>query len=160
VTITNPANNAVFAAPANVLVGATATVSSGTVTNVTFRNNTTVLGSVLSAPFNFTANNLSAGSYALNAVATAGGVSTTSSVVNITVITPVAVNLTSPQVASGLFSFNYSANVGLRYVVERSSNLFNWTPLVTNVAAANPTPFSESVANPGKYYRVGRLPNP
>jgi len=160
VTITNPPNNTVFSAPANVLLGATASMSGGTVTNVTFRNNTTPLGSVLSPPFNFTANNLAAGAYAINAVATAGGVSTTSSPVNITVVTPVPVNLTSPQVAGGSFSFNYSANVGLRYVVERSSNLFNWTQVVTNVAAGNPVPFSESVANPGAFYRVGRLPNP
>jgi hypothetical protein len=160
VTITNPANNAVFAAPANVLLQATATIASGTVTNVTFRNNTTVLGSVLSSPFNFTANGLAAGSYAINAVATAGGVSATSAVVNISVVTPVAVNLTTPHITGGSFLFNYSANVGLRYVVERSSNLFNWTPIVTNVAGSNPASFSEGVINPGRFYRVGRLPNP
>jgi hypothetical protein len=159
VTITNPANNAVFAAPATIPLGASASVASGTVTNVTFRNNTTVLGSVLSSPFNFTANGLAAGSYAINAVATAGGVSTTSSVVNISVVTPVAVNLTSPHVTGSLFGFNYSANVGLRYVVERSSNLSTWTPIITNIAAGNPVSFSEGT-NLGSFYRVGRLPNP
>src|ERR1051325_3563787 len=160
VTITNPANNSVFAAPANVLLGATATVSSGTVTNVTFRNSTTVLGTVLAAPFNFTASNLVAGSYAINAVATAGGISTTSSTVNISVVTPVAVTLTSPRISAGSLAFDYSANVGLKYVVERSSALFNWTPVVTNVAGGNPVPFSEGVTDPGRFYRVGRLPNP
>ncbi len=160
VTINNPSNNAVFAAPANVLLGANASVSGGTVTNVTFRNNTTVLGSVLIAPFNFTASNLTAGAYAINAVATAGGISATSSTVNISVVTPVAVNLTSPQIGGGQFGFNYSANPGLRYVVERTTNFVNWTPITTNVPLGNPASFSEGVTNPGRSYRVGRLPNP
>ena len=161
VTITNPLAGAVFAAPATLKLGATATVSGGTVTNVTFRNNTTALGSVQSPPFNLTVSNLAAGSYALNAVATAGGLSSTSSVVNISVVTPVAINLSSPQVGSGQFSFNYSANVGLRYVVQRSSNLFDWTSIVTNTASSNPVLFSEgAVASPPGFYRVGRLPNP
>src|SRR6476660_7235120 len=111
VAITNPAANTVFAAPANVKLGASASVSGGTVTNVSFFNSTTPLGSVPSSPFNLTVSNLAAGSYALTAVATAAGLSATSSVVNITVVTPVAVNLTSPQITGGSFSFNYSANV-------------------------------------------------
>jgi hypothetical protein len=160
VTVTNPANNAVLAAPANVLLGAIASVSGGTVTNVTFRNNTTVLGSVLSAPFSFTANNLGAGSYTINAVATAGGVSATSSVVNISVVTPVLVSLTPPHIAGGLFSFSYSADAGLKYVVLRTPDLVNWTPVVTNFAGGSSVSFSEAITNSGRLYRVGRLPNP
>jgi Bacterial Ig domain len=160
VVITNPAPNTVFAAPANVKLGASASVSGGTVTNVSFFNSATLLGSVQSSPFNVTVSNQPAGSYALTAVATAAGVSATSSAVNITVVTPVAVNLASPQITGGSFSFNYSANVGLRYVVERSSDLFNWTKILTNVAVGNPASFSEGVSNPGRFYRVGRLPNP
>jgi len=161
VTMTNPAPGAVFAAPANVKLGASASVSGGTVTNVTFRNNTTVLGSVQSSPFNLTASNLAAGAFALNAVATAGGLSSTSATVNITIVTPAAVTLTSPHIGSGLFSFNYSANAGLSYVVQRSSNFVNWVSIATNVASGSSVPFSESVvASPPRVYRVGRLPNP
>ncbi len=50
VNITNPASGAVFAAPANVKIGASATVSSGSVTNVSFFSNTTPLGSAQTAP--------------------------------------------------------------------------------------------------------------
>jgi hypothetical protein len=161
VTITNPANGAVFAAPANVNIGATATVSSGTVTNVQFFTNGVALGSRQTAPFTLTASNLAAGSYALKAAATAGGISATSSVVNVTVVTPVAVSLIAVKVTNGQFSFNYTANSGLTYVVERSSNLVSWVSLATNVAAGNPVSFSDPFTRTGaRFYRVVRPPNP
>jgi hypothetical protein len=161
VTITNPAGSSIFAAPANVTVAANATVSSGTVTNVSFFANTnTSLGASLTAPFHVTANSLSAGSYALTAVATAAGVSATSSVVNISVVTPVATSLSTPTTANNKFSFGFSANQGLRYVVEDSSNLFNWTPLVTNVASASTVFFTNTISGSNSFFRVGRLPNP
>jgi len=159
VTITNPPPNAVFADPANVKIWATAAVSSGTVTNVSFFANSTLLGSVQSAPFTFTANGLTAGAYGLKAVATAGGLSGTSSVVNISVVAPANVSLSSPTASSGQFSFSYNATPGLRYVVERSSDLANWTPIVTNTPPASPVGFSDSLGT-FNFYRVGRLPNP
>src|SRR5262249_14941586 len=134
VAITAPTNGAAFAAPANVDLAATATFS-GTITNVAFFNNgTSLLGSVKTAPFNLTASNLTAGAYALTAVATAGGVSGTSAVVNITVTAPVT--LTSPSVNGGLFSFRYNADPGQRYVVQRATmisggGLFDWVSLAT-----------------------------
>lgn len=159
VTITNPAAGAVFAEPANVKISAGATVSSGTVTNVSFFVNSTLAGSVQNPPFTLTTNGLAAGSYTLQAVATAGGLSGTSSVVNISVVSPVAVSLSSPTVSGGLFSFSYNANPGLRYVVEQSSDLINWTPIVTNTPPSSPVSFSQSVGA-FNFYRVGRLPNP
>jgi hypothetical protein len=160
VTITNPANGAVFAAPANVTIAAGATVSSGTVTNVAFFGNSSPLGSRQGAPFSITANNLSAGPYALTAVATAAGISTTSSVVNISVVTPVVTSLSAPVTSNNQFSFGYSANQGLRYVIESSSNLFNWMPVVTNVATSDPAFYTNVISGDGSFYRVGRLPNP
>lgn len=160
VTITNPVGGAVFAAPANINLSANASVSGGTVTNVSFFGNTNSLGSATNAPFTVTASNLTAGSYALTAVATAAGVSTTSAVVNVTVVAPVAVSLSSPRAAGGMFSFNYAANPGLTYVVQNSSNLLTWLPMTTNVAATNPVPFTNVVSNGAWFYRVGRLPNP
>ena len=161
VSITNPANGAVFSAPANVHLGANATVSSGTVTNVSFFANATSLGSATSAPFSITAGSLPAGSYALTAVATAAGVSSTSAVVNITVVTPVAVALSSATAANGVFGFNYTANPGLTYLVQGSSNFTTWLPLATNKASSNPVHFTNAMApNSRRFYRVGLLPNP
>ena len=66
--------------------------------------------------------------------------------------------LSAPGVSNNQFSFNYSATPGLRYDVESSSNLFNWTPLVTNVAAGNTVFFTNAISGTPGFYRVGRLP--
>jgi len=160
VTVTSPASGATFAAPANVAIAAGATVGGGTVTNVAFFENGSLLGSRQSAPFSITASNLNAGPFALKTVATAGGISTTSSVVNISVVTPVITSLSASTDVNNQFSFGYSANPGLRYVVESSSNLLNWTPLVTNIAAGDPAFFTNGISESANFYRVGRLPNP
>lgn len=161
VTITNPTEGAVFSSPANVTIRANATVTSGSVTNVQFFANAGSLGSKQTAPFNFTANGLTTGSYALKAVATAGGISATSAVVNISVVSPVTTSLAAPSATpNNEFSFTYSATPGLTYAVDVSSNLFNWTPLATNVAASNPVSFTNAISGDGNYYRVRLLPNP
>jgi hypothetical protein len=161
VTITNPPDGAVFAAPANVKIWAGVAFPGSSVTNVAFFANTNPVGSVQSAPFVITTGALAAGSYALTAVATAAGASATSAVVNITVISPVAIVLSSPGIANSQFAFDYTADPGLSYVVQNSSNLVNWVSLVTNVATINPAHFTDNLApNGASYYRVGRLPNP
>lgn len=160
VSITNPAPNAVFAAPANVKISASASVSSGTVTNVSFFDNSSPVGSSQSPPFSITADSLSAGSNGLIAVATAAGVSATSSVVNISVVTPVVTSLSGSSEANNQFSFRYTVNPGLKYVVQSSSNMLNWTPLTTNVPNSNPAFFTNTTAEPDSFYRVGRMPNP
>lgn len=160
VSITNPAPNTVFSAPANVKISATATVSGGTVTNVSFFGNNSLLGSKQSSPFTITANALAAGAYNLTAVATAGGISSTSAVVAISVVAPVATSLSGSTAVNNQFSFSYATTPGLKYVVEGSSNLVNWTPLVTNVATGNPSVFTNTISAGDDYFRVGRLPNP
>lgn len=161
VAITNPPAGAVFAAPAALKIAADATVSSGSITNVAFFGNLVSLGSVRGAPFRITTGSLPAGAYSLTAIATAAGVSATSSVVNITIVSPVVTTSSVPQVVNGLFSFNYSANPGLVYRVERSANLIDWVSRVTNTAAGNSVRFSEDfVIDSSLFYRVNRLPNP
>ena len=161
VSITTPAPSAVFAAPANVKIAASASVNGGTVTNVTFLAGSTVLGSATNAPFSVTAPNLAAAPYVLTAVATAGGISTTSAAVNISVVSPGSVSLSTPVITNSAFAFDYSVNPGLSYVVQSSSNLTSWVSLVTNVASSSPVHFSAPVVTNGPhYYRVGRLPNP
>lgn len=161
VTITNPISGAVFAAPANVKIGATATVAGGSVTNVAFFSGIISLGAVQSAPFGVTAGNLAAGSYDLTAVATAGGLSATSAVVTISVVTPTTNALSSARITNNQFVFNYAANPGLSYVIQASTNLVNWQSLMTNLATTNSVPVIESFIPKGYlFYRVGRMPNP
>jgi len=161
VNITAPTNGAVFAAPANVTITADASVSPGSVTNVQFFAGANSVGSKQTGPFAITANGLGAGSYSLTAVATAGGISTTSAPVSINVVTAVNTSLSAAAAtANNQFVFSYSSTPGLRYEVDISSNLFNWTPVSTNVATGNPSFFTNPISGDGNFYRVGRLPNP
>lgn len=164
VTITSPTNGAVFSEPANVTIDATASGSGGTVTNVQILVGADVLSNQTTEPFTATTNNLPAGSYTLSAVAADdGGLKATNSI-TISVVTPVPITIGSPQwLPPSNFQFNYSANVGLRYVVQRTTSLTSpdWTDIVTNMAGSNPVSFTDSNAAAGNgFYRVGRLPNP
>ena len=160
--ITNPLDGAVFAAPANVSIQAGVTNGSGTVTNVQFLVNDTLLASENSGPFSAVTNNLTSGAYTLSAIAQDdNGLSTTNSIA-ISVVTPTTVLLMNSSRPSGTdFQFSYSADIGLNYVVQRSTDLMTWIPLITNRAASNPIVFDDSNAtNNIDFYRVGRLPNP
>lgn len=70
VSLTNPANNAQFTAPANINVVASASDADGTVSKVEFFNGSTKLGESSTAPYQFTWTNVPAGTYALTAKAT------------------------------------------------------------------------------------------
>jgi hypothetical protein len=135
--------------------------SASTVTNVQFFTNGAALGAVASSPFSLAANNLSAGSYALKAVATASGISATSAVVNVSVVNPVPIFISGVNVISNEFAFDYTASTGLVYIVQSSSNFVDWTTLVTNTATVNPVPFFNPLtSNTATFFRVGQLPNP
>ncbi len=160
VTITNPTNGKVLAAPASFGLAASASDSDGSVTNVQFLQGAAVLGNDTTAPYNFSASGLTAGSYTFSAVASDNAGAKATNSISITVVNPVAVQLGSPQkVSAGSFKFSFSANTGLSYVVQRSINFSNWTALVTNLAASNPVVFIDPAATgTASYYRVGRLP--
>ncbi|NSL87346.1 glycosyl hydrolase family 8 [Chitinophaga solisilvae] len=86
VSITSPAANASFTAPATVTINATAADSDGTVKKVEFFNGATKLGEDTTSPYSYTWNNVAAGSYSLTAKATDNGnAATTSAAVNISV---------------------------------------------------------------------------
>jgi hypothetical protein len=97
VSITNPANDAVFTAPANITLEASAADSDGTIAKVEFSNGVTKLGEGTSSPYSFAWNNVAAGAYTLTARATDNqGATTTSSPISVTVNAAPTVALTSP----------------------------------------------------------------
>lgn len=166
VTITNPASGAVFAAPANITIQASASDpdTGDSVTNVQFLVGSTVLTNEATDPFTAVTNNLPAGDYTLTAIASDDNGATATNSVNISVVTPVPIVISSPSRPSSTnFQFSYTANAGLGYIVQRSTNLLStdWITLVTNTAVASQVIFSDTnaAASPG-FYRVGRLPNP
>lgn len=161
VGITNPVSGSVFAAPASVTIHASATNGGGTVTNVQFLVNSSVLANVSSPPFSAVAANLAAGNYTLTAIALDNSDLSATNSVAISVVTPVSVTLSNILKSAGSFQFSYLDNVGLKYVVERSTNLTTWATLTTNTAAINPAVYVDvNATNAQNYYRVGQLPNP
>jgi YD repeat-containing protein len=113
VNITSPANGAMFTAPANITINASASDTDGSVTQVQFFQGATLLGTDTTAPYSFTRTGVPAGSYSLTGKATDnGGATTTSSAVGITVNppgnNPPTVSITSP--ANGA-TFTAPANI-------------------------------------------------
>ncbi len=86
VSITAPAANTSFNAPASITISATAADTDGSVQKVEFFQGGTKLGEADAAPFTFTWNNVAAGNYTLSAVATDDvGLTASSTTVNVAV---------------------------------------------------------------------------
>ncbi|MGH7994578.1 MAG: Ig-like domain-containing protein [Limisphaerales bacterium] len=163
VSITNPVNNATFSAPASFTLTATASSSSGTVTNVQFFEGLTSLANVPTAPYSVPVSSLAAADYTFSAVASDDSGLTSTDSVTIHVVAPVPIVLSAPQfLPPSDFRFDYTANPGLTYLVQRTSSLSSgsWTTLSTNMAASSPVLFDDPTAsgNPG-FYRVRLQPN-
>jgi len=128
-SITSPANNASFTAPAQITINASASDTDGTISKVEFYQGSTLLGTDTSSPYSFSWANVAAGSYALtvkgydnlNAV-------TTSTAVNIVVnsstgTNPCASLCSNPLVFSGP---NYqSGNVGTGAVCRETKSVLH-----------------------------------
>jgi hypothetical protein len=101
VSITAPANNAVFTGPASITIAADASDADGTISSVQFYNGATLLGTDATSPYSFSWSNVPGGTYTITAKATDNsGAVTTSSAVIITVTTIAnqapAVTITAP----------------------------------------------------------------
>jgi hypothetical protein len=146
VAITNPVSGAMFNTPATVNIEASATVSSGAVTNVQFFNNGISLGAITSAPFSMTVNNLAVGNYDLTTVATAGGISATSAVVSISVISAAPVPTVTAAisgVADGS-SYDYTITLTNTGAAALNSVWYGWTTNGNNLPS-DPTNAANSL---------------
>ncbi len=81
ISITSPANNAAFNAPAAITFNVATSDANGSVSKVDFYNGTNLIGTSTASPFSVTWNNVSAGIYSITSKATdnLGGVSVSSS---------------------------------------------------------------------------------
>lgn len=165
VSLTGPAGGSRHPAPPNFPATATASDPDGQVTNVFFTATATGLGTVVigsdaTAPYSVAVTNLPPASYQFRAIATDdGGVSTTSSVVNVLIATPVPLVLSSPRLTNGTaFEFDLATTLGLSYVVEESTNPAGpWLGVSTNSGTSTGVKISRpfSPASPGpRVYRA------
>jgi len=68
----------------------------------------------------------------------------------------ILVNDPSFGFSSNRFGFEFSGSAGLVVIVETSTNLATWTPVVTNTLAATPSYFSDPYSGnfPKRFYRL------
>jgi subtilisin family serine protease len=87
VQLTGPANGSTYTAPATVALSASASDPDGTVTQVAFYRDTTLIGTDSTSPYTFSWTGVLTGTYVLRAVATDNtGASTTSAAVTVQVV--------------------------------------------------------------------------
>ncbi|MBA4148931.1 MAG: hypothetical protein H0X66_12515 [Verrucomicrobia bacterium] len=153
VNIATPMNNALFGAPANFTVSATAADFDGSVANVQFFLDGLDLGTVTSDPFTVDASNIPAGTYSLSAIATDNEGATASDSIIVVVMDRPAI--TGQSVSGGQFSFQMNVPSGRTHVVEASTNLAQWTPISTNFVAGSVFSFTDTdSSNQKRFYRV------
>ncbi len=154
VVITNPPNNALFAAPASVPIGVFTSDSDGTVTRVQLFTNGVIAANTTVPPFGVTLTNLAAGNYTLRARAIdSQALSATSA--------PVILRVASLPLLSfnpgsnGPIQLRFNSVTGVNYIVERGVPLTNFSPVVTNTGSGGLLEFSETNGGPSQQtYRV------
>jgi hypothetical protein len=158
VTITTPTASAQITSPtdgATVFtsfnIHASASVTAGSITNVEFYNGATLLGNVTNSPYVFAVTGATPGSAALTVVAYDDtGTTATSSVVNVTITTPIpSAQIISPAHGATVFTnFNIyaSASVGAGSITK--VEFYDGATLLGNVASA-PYVFAVTGATPG-----------
>ena len=152
VSITAPANNANFNAPATINITANAADANGTVTKVEFYNGASLLNSDATAPYSFSWAGVAAGTYTITAKATDNaGASTTSAAVTLKVNTPTnaapTVSIASPSNNTSHLApatINITANAADANGSVSKVDFYNGTSLMGSDATA---PYSFTISN-------------
>ncbi len=163
VSLTAPANNSTYTAPANITISANASDADGSVTKVDFYNGSTLLNSDASAPYSFNWSNVGAGTYTITARATDNqGATTTSAARTITVNTagnqPPTVSLTSPANNANFnapASITISANAADANGTVTKVDFYNGSTLLNSDASA-PYSFNWTNVAAGTYTITAR----
>ena len=121
ISITSPANNTSYTAPASIIINANATDTDGTISKVEFYNGVALLGSDDTAPYSFTWSNVATGTYSITAKAIDNlNASTVSTAVSVSVTGTTSTNLALNKPAF-ISSYENIANTGT-YAVDGNLN--------------------------------------
>ncbi len=165
-SITSPAANAAFDAPAGITISASATDSDGSISKVEFYNGTALLGSDISSPYSFSWGNVAAGSYTLTAKATDNsGATTTSTPITIqasTIVDFAFISFSGQKANSNINLFWTTNNPGTTYAfkVQRSQKRSSFkdignTTVINSSAPSLDYSFIDTAPLTGKnYYRI------
>ena len=153
-----PTNQSVLIQPKAMTLVATAGDADGTVTNVAFFNGASLLGSAVSGlgnSYTLTWSNAPPGSYSLSASATDNLGATSLSAAALITVQPLTLNLVSGLATNGAFNLMFAGQNGQAYVVEVSTNLTSWAPLLTNTPVTGVVTLTDTnVACPQRFYRI------
>jgi hypothetical protein len=162
IALTSPASGAAYAAPATVPLTASVTANGHAITQVQFFNGATLLGTVAAAPYSFSWNSVSTGTYSL----TAKAVYDSGSTVACTSVSVTVTNLLTPSIAltSPLSGATYAAPATVPLTASVTANghaitqvqFYNGTTLLGTVAAA-PYSFSWSNVSVGSYSLTAKV---
>src|SRR5262249_3485980 len=112
ITLTSPLNNSSYMAPATISLAASVNPGGHTITNVQFYNDTTLLYTDPTALYSYDWTGVDAGTAAIRAVAVYDTGSVTSSVANITIVSPQPAIQPGATVSGGNFEFQFTGAVG------------------------------------------------
>ncbi len=163
VTITNPANNAIFMEPATFAFEADAyDPDPNDVWDVEFWVNNVMVDDVYFPPYATTVTNLPAGPYTLKAVVWDFSYVTATNSISIMVVNSAPITLTDAALSGGKFTFNANGLVvGKTNVLQSSTNLAlpsGWVPVLTNVAESTKASFTNTVTAGARFFRLIQLP--
>ena len=97
VSITSPSTTATLVLGNNITISASASTTSGSITQVSFYNGSTLIGTTTSSPYSITWTPTASGTYSISAVATNGTKSATA-VISVNVLEPVYKATTAPTI--------------------------------------------------------------
>ncbi len=154
ITLIAPVDGAVFTAPTNVVLSASASDPDGSISKVEFFQGATKLGETNNAPYQITWNNVPAGSYSLTAKATDDSGATT-------VTSAAAIRVNAPDLkasySAGQITVSWATAAG-SYTLEITDSLsppITWTPAPeTPVVNGQQTTVTISAGPGNKYYRL------
>ncbi len=164
ITITNPPEGAVFAAPASFLIQVEASETPDDIVwDVAFfladGSQTNSLGVDSQPPFSAAVTNLPPGQYTLIAVATDYYYATATNAVHITVMSAAPLLFTNVRRLGNEFVFDASGlTPGRTNVLQVSTNLQSWIGLQTNVATAPSATFTNPILPGAGFFRLVQWP--
>ncbi len=159
VSLTNPMNNAVFTAPANILLQASASDSDGTIAKVEFFNGVNKLGEDTMGEYSYAWTNVPAGTYTLTAKATddAGAMTTSGNIVVVVRNPLTSLALQNVAVVGPNFHFSFQTQSNWNYSVQFATSLpaANWQTLPTLVGDGSEAVIDHAISGAtNRFYRV------
>ncbi|MDB6055144.1 MAG: glycoside hydrolase family protein [Verrucomicrobiales bacterium] len=155
ISLTAPVSGSVFHTKSVFTLQASPMTTGTTVSKVEFYSGANLLGTATAIPWSIVVSNFTAKVYSLTAKVTdSQNQIVTSGSVAITVVTPIALNLSVTR-TTGLSTLKLTTTSGLTYVLEKCDVLSGtWTGLSTNVANASSLSIGRNTSGASEFYRA------